>query len=657
MTATNSSNSITPLLAQKGNILIIVPPFAFVNCPSLGSHVLQAYARKEGFEVDIIYANMHFAKNIGYYAKILSWSKESLMGERLFAATAYGVPPLGHDIGNKSENNLPEWIKVKPLKKERKGYNASIMEVPVLREVESKIDGWVEEVATVVANENYQIVGCTSMFEQTAASIALLNRIKQKCPDIITIMGGPNCENEMASGIASLTNKIDYIFSGESEQTFVDFLQKFSKGEKPKERIVYGRPLQHMDILPTPIFEQYYQQLEYYLPKVAANAPIELTYETSRGCWWGQKHHCTFCGLNGEGIGFREKSSAKVIQELKDILAKHPYSPQLIQMTDNIMPYTFFRTLLPSLTELTANSPSLRIYYEQKSNLSLTQVIELVQAGITHIQPGIEALSTSLLKRMDKGVSAAKNIALLRYAYAMGMSLDWNLLWGFPGDQEYEYEETLALLPLIHHLEPPIGAHHLRIDRFSPYFEHAERYGITNLKPLASYSSFLPEHVDTHKVAYHFRGDYESFSHLKPPVIDKIRAEIIAWHKDWDEEANTLNLFFGKVKLKERPILKVVQEEDDRFTLHDTRGLLGTETQYNITLEQAKVALISQRYTTPSPAIEWALKHKIGVIVDSKQYVPLAIAEPELLLRFEKKAHPTKRKQPKFKEVIPLVAS
>jgi len=30
-----------------------------------------------------------------------------------------------------------------------------------------------------------------------------------------------------------------------------------------------------------------------------------LLFETSRGCWWGERSHCTFCGLNGLDLAYR----------------------------------------------------------------------------------------------------------------------------------------------------------------------------------------------------------------------------------------------------------------------------------------------------------------------------------------------------------------
>jgi radical SAM superfamily enzyme YgiQ (UPF0313 family) len=38
--------------------------------------------------------------------------------------------------------------------------------------------------------------------------------------------------------------------------------------------------------------------------------------ETARGCWWGAKHHCTFCGLNQNDMAFRAKSPQCAMDEL-----------------------------------------------------------------------------------------------------------------------------------------------------------------------------------------------------------------------------------------------------------------------------------------------------------------------------------------------------
>ena len=42
---------------------------------------------------------------------------------------------------------------------------------------------------------------------------------------------------------------------------------------------------------------------------------------------------------------------------------------------------------------------------------------------------------------MRKGVRAAQNVNLLRWAEVYGISVEWNVLWGFPGEREADYVE------------------------------------------------------------------------------------------------------------------------------------------------------------------------------------------------------------------------
>ena len=108
----------------------------------------------------------------------------------------------------------------------------------------------------------------------------------------------------------------------------------------------------------------------------------------------------------------------------------------------------------------------LRICYEIKANLTKEQVRLLAQAGIRDVQPGIESLSTPLLRLMKKGCSRLQNIQLLKWCRELGVRPIWNILWGFPGEDPAEYSEMAAMMPALSHLQPPMSAAKLRLDRF-----------------------------------------------------------------------------------------------------------------------------------------------------------------------------------------------
>ena len=313
----------------------------------------------------------------------------------------------------------------------------------------------------------------------------------------------------MAEGILAVAPFLDHVFSGESETTFPDFLSAMARKTPPPQRIMIGRPCRDLDVIPLLDYGDYFAQRAELL-SAQDEAMLEATtlpYETSRGCWWGEKHHCTFCGLNGEGMAFRTRSVERALEDLRALTGK--YQTPKVMMADNIMPHRYFSTLLPRLA---AELPGLDIFYEQKANLSRERLVALKRAGVAVIQPGIEALSSDLLRLMNKGVSAAQNVDLLRDARGLNLTLVWTLLWGFPKDQRSHYEETLALLGSLTHLQPPGGFWPVMIDRFCPYFEDPAQFGVSNVRPLAGYLDILPVGAPTAKVAYHFEGDFDSGS-------------------------------------------------------------------------------------------------------------------------------------------------
>lgn len=591
--------------------LIIVPPFAGLDRPALGAHVLQACARAQGFDVRVLYANMLLAREIGEseYVAICFASTSNLLGERFFARAAYGLSPK---VFGKGENETM------PERRNRKKH-APPMGWRNFAELAGSAENWADVFAGRIVPQSFGAIGCTTTFEQTAASFALLSRIKRIYPESVTILGGANCEGPMADGILSLGADIDYVFSGESEVTFPAFLTSLKKGTIPDSSVIHGSPCRAMNGVPTPDFTEYYTQLKDFLPnsKIAQSGNIWLPYESSRGCWWGQKHHCTFCGINGKGMVFRQKTPDRVISELQLLLKQHPTNK--VCMVDNIMPYDYFKSLLPRLN---GEVPGAHIFYEQKANLTFDRVQLLKSAGVSIIQPGIEALSTPLLKLMKKGVSAAQNIALLRYARTADLAVNWNLLYAFPGDRLEWYEETAALLPLLAHLNPPTGLCHLSIDRFSPYFDLPEDYGIQDIRPIAPYFDVLPPQVDHSKIAYHFTAEYKSESRTSPNIIREIESLIATWRERWRPEEQSL------------PALEVAPISNDTYMLVDTRNLAGCLEFEFIDVDHAAMALVGRNRTPSCNVVEWALKRKVCVELDGK-FVPLATAPAHVLRTFE----------------------
>ena len=99
-----------------------------------------------------------------------------------------------------------------------------------------------------------------------------------------------------------------------------------------------------------------------------------------------------------------------------------------------------------------------------------------------------------------QGVRAAQNVNVLRWGryYGIDGRLEHHL--GLPRRDREDYAEQAAVMPHLVHLQPPVGAGRVWMERFSPLFTHApvSAYGAAE----RSYRLCLPGGFDLGRVAY-----------------------------------------------------------------------------------------------------------------------------------------------------------
>ena len=380
---------------------------------------------------------------------------------------------------------------------------------------------FVTRTAGAIAADAPAIVGFTTAFNQTIASLALATELRDRLGDEVNIVfGGANCQGPMGPALQrAYPELIDVVVRGEGEQVLPDLALDLLAGRpvRPRPGLCYrdgGRQVVvpeeagtvALDDVPTPRYDDYFERLAGTSFRDAVSDDVTLLYESARGCWWGQKSHCAFCGISDLAMPFRAKSPDRVVAELVDLAERHATLDFFF--VDYILNRSYFDDVLPRLRD---EGYDFRIFCETKANLRIHQVRLLRDAGFTAIQAGVESLSTPVLKLMRKGVTGLQNLRLLKWCAEYGLRIYWNVLYGIPGEPPGEYARMAELAPSLGHLEPPRLVP-LQLDRFSPYFDAPADFGIVPLGPRRDFRFVFPEdEVDDaalDEIAYSFDFRY-----------------------------------------------------------------------------------------------------------------------------------------------------
>lgn len=489
-------------------VVLVNTPFAAAHMPSLALTQLKAVTEQQlrgRAHTRVCYLNQDFAVRLGvdqYHA--IGQARDHLysgVGDWLFRQIAFPDAP----------DNSEEYFR----RYYRRGDSATNDFKTLITRERSSLTETLLELISLHRIAEADVVGLTTTFAQTGACLALARLLKELRPEMVIAMGGANCEFPM--GLAWLqAPQVDYVFSGSGLRSFPRFLEAQLRGEASKERIpgvfsrssflagelvAYSGPRMAEELpLDVPVPLEYD---EFIAGTKARFKPTELRptllFETSRGCWWGQKSHCTFCGLNGESMRFRAMPSEQA-RELITGLFRHAPDCSRFECVDTIMPKEYLRELFPQLK----CPPGTYMFYEVKADLSAEDMDVLNKAGVRVVQPGLEALNTSTLKLMRKGTSVFTNLRFLMNCAVHQIKPSWNLLVGFPGEERSVFEKYVADIPLLFHLYPANGPSPVRFDRYSPYFVQASEYGL-KLSPLDFYGLTYPFDAETiDQLAYYF---------------------------------------------------------------------------------------------------------------------------------------------------------
>ncbi len=522
-------------------VTLVLLPFASFRYPSLALGTLTACCQKHDIEIEDYYPLLDYAAELGLkeYEYISDGSPTHLLlGEWCFSELAFN---------KKNSSYLSEILESDYGKQLTIDNPKATEQISALLNKAVRLSAdFIDQTAKKLLQSGSKIVGSSVSYQQITPTIALFKALKRLNPSIITVAGGASCEDVMGKILCQNVPEIDFVVSGEADDTFPLLCKALLSGKKseaidlpgvfsiehlekqdapPKWKDVVRK--EDLNELPDPKFDGYFNKVKQLYDNHLPFQP-SLMMETSRGCWKGQKQPCYFCGLNGRGMNYRRKSAANVLAQT-DRLASH-WELSNILTSDTILDLRLKHGFFDVLEKRQA---PYQLFFETSSLLQEKQVKQLAAAGVTRIQPGIENLNDKLLNLLNKGNNTIQNIALLKYTLENGIDVTWNMLHSMPGEQSDHYRQLGDDIALLFHLQPPNGMSSIRFDRFSRYFEHADNFGL-NLTPMPAYQQVFSDwQSDLNDMAYFFYNK-DADSIVEPELeteVKRVKELINEWRK------------------------------------------------------------------------------------------------------------------------------
>jgi ribosomal peptide maturation radical SAM protein 1 len=512
---------------RMNTVALLAAPWPIYNRPSIQLGALKAYLKQAvpDLTVDAFHLYLQIASKIGYreYAAV---SERTWLAEPIYAALLY--PEKASEaralfLKETSRNSIAAKIDFKRLVK--------------------KVGIATNRFIAGINWEEYLAAGFTVSLCQLTSTLYISREIKRRFPGIRIVLGGSSVAGESGQGIVSAFKWIDFAVQGEGEKPLAGLIQSIRAGTFPQvsdtpailsaggsERTSSMKfdQLESLNQLPVPDYDDYFRLLKSFSPEKRF-FPV-LPAEMSRGCWWQKKlkrggRGCAFCNLNTQWTGYRTKKTPQVISELA--LLKSRYRLLSFALMDNALPVKTSREIFESIAE---TGHTFSFFGEIRASTDFKTLTAMRQAGLEKVQIGIEALSSRMLQKLNKGTIAIENVEIMKHCEELGIENRSNLIVQFPGSDENDVSRTLRAIEFVTIFRP------LKPVRFwlglgSPVCGNFSAFGIKAHFNHPNYAALFPREI-CRKVPFvirAYRGDLVKQRKLWKPVLRRLKE----WEKSY----------------------------------------------------------------------------------------------------------------------------
>jgi ribosomal peptide maturation radical SAM protein 1 len=464
----------------RPSVLLIAPPLTEPQMPNLAIELLAGQARDLGYDTEVLHGALvqpRFFRDAMIHG---------IGSPGCFSPLYFGLDPVEH------AEQLTVSIKADFEVRDRITHDRWDELIDKFLFGIGEAERCVQDILAAIPERRFGVIGFSIGFDaQKMPAAAIAKALRARGEDAIFVAGGTGTDGPMGAALLEQFPEFDLVLQGEADDSWPRLLTRLAAGEEPHDvpGCVFRRETSLIEVPEGPVSDTFLRHpVVDYSSFVAQKErspyrkrKLAVLLETSRGCWWGQKHHCTFCGIKNVDDRYRSRRPEDTVASI--IKLYDTYKPDLVYCTDSIAPLNYIAEVWPALAAARGEGRKWTIFYETKSNLRRKNIQAMAAAGVTTVQPGIESFSTPSLGLMDKGAAGLQQIAFLKWAFAYKIAVSYGIITGMPGETAEDLRGITRKCEKLSHLAPPAEVSRLVLHRFSPHFANPDGFGLEDVRP------------------------------------------------------------------------------------------------------------------------------------------------------------------------------
>jgi len=329
-------------------------------------------------------------------------------------------------------------------------------------------------------------------------SLYLAKQLRKLAKDLPVIFGGPGAGLPDIYEFILATGLVDALVSGEGEITVrelcADFKKHLGQGMPglavPKNGKVSFQPRElapDLDALPRASF----QGLPFPGENFSAYKTFAQNFDlarngfpvySTRGC----VNRCAYCSESAYWKKFRQRRVESVLAEIQAL--HDQYRETRFFFNDSAL------NGKPSWLEQLCSQegrldfkPALWSYLIPNPSINAKMTARMFALGFDHVTLGVETFSASIRQRIFKKMDGDQVFQSILALTRAGINVTANVLVGFPGETDEEFESSISYLEKWGELKDTErgsgkvywqAGHRVRVEAYSRFYQDPERYGI-----------------------------------------------------------------------------------------------------------------------------------------------------------------------------------